>query len=427
MRAPLIAVSGLSKKYQVYDRPIDRLKEALSRGRRAYHRDFWALRELSFDVPRGQTVGVIGPNGSGKSTLLQLVAGTLRPTTGQVQVNGRLAALLELGAGFNPEFTGRENVFMNGTLIGMRREAVAARFPDIERFAEIGEFMDRPVKTYSSGMFVRLAFATAIHVDPDVLLVDEALSVGDALFAHRCMDRISQLRRSGVSILFVSHDITAIRKLCDRVILLDGGQVVEQGAAEPVINRYLSLIAERQARYAAPEAAHDPGEVSPPSMDLAPAPPVRNVDRRIGTGKAQIAGFGILDGAGAPVAAIEAGKPFHLRITACAQGEVRKPIIGYRILDGHGVEISAGNTEQEGVALPALVGGDVITVDFRVEPPLLAPGHYALTPAIGDGTQDAYELCDSLVNAGHLEIGSNVLIMGVCRMPSDVRYALAVT
>ncbi len=430
MADPVIAVAGVSKKYQIYEQPIDRLKEALWRGRRSYHRDFWALRELSFDVPRGQTVGVIGPNGSGKSTLLQLVAGTLRPTAGQVAVNGRLAALLELGAGFNPEFTGRENVLMNGALLGLSREDVTRKLPEIERFAEIGTFMDQPVKTYSSGMYVRLAFATAIHVDPDVLLVDEALAVGDAVFQHRCMDRICELRDRGVSILFVSHDITAVRKLCDQVILLDQGRVVEKGDAEPVINHYIEIITERQARFVLPGAV--PTRKERPTAATAVAhleapEEIPQVDRRMGTGKARITGFGVLGESGEPAAVLAAGRPFHVRIAVAAMADVADPLIGYRMVDGHGTEITASNTEQVGSHLPALAAGDQATVDFLVHPPLLAPGHYALTPAIGDGTQGAYELCDSLVNASVVEVISETPVMGVCRMETEVRFAITPT
>ena len=220
---PSIAARNLSKMYKIYARPADRLKEMLLRGRKTYHHPFWALRNLAFEVEPATTLGVIGANGSGKSTLLQLLAGTLQPSAGSVEVEGRIAALLELGSGFNPEHTGRENAYLAGAIQGIPRDEMKSRMALIERFAEIGDFIDQPVKTYSTGMFVRLAFAVAIHVDPDILLVDEVLAVGDAIFANRCVRRIQQLQEQGVTIVFVSHDVGAIKMLCNRALLLNQG------------------------------------------------------------------------------------------------------------------------------------------------------------------------------------------------------------
>ena len=218
-----LTVEAVSKQYRIYDRPGDRLKESLTRGRWKWHREFWALRDVSFEVEAGTTTGIIGPNGSGKSTLLQIITGTLDPTHGSVWYDGRIAALLELGAGFNLEFTGIKNVFMNAALMGLSRAEAEALLPKIERFAEIGDFIHQPVKTYSSGMYVRLAFATAVSTDPQILIIDEALAVGDGLFQHRCLRRIKQMQESGTTILFVSHDLSAIRALCSNVILLTTG------------------------------------------------------------------------------------------------------------------------------------------------------------------------------------------------------------
>jgi lipopolysaccharide transport system ATP-binding protein len=238
---PLIEVRGLCKTFPIYDQPHHRLLQMFSRGRRWY-REFDALRNIDFQIARGETVGIVGRNGSGKSTLLQIICGTLAPSLGEVQVRGRVAALLELGAGFNPEFTGRENVFMNGTLMGLGHTTIAERLPEILAFADIGDFINRPVKTYSSGMYVRLAFAVAIHVEPDVLVVDEALAVGDEAFQRKCFARIEKLRQGGCTILFVSHAAATVVELCDRAILLDGGEMLADGAPKAVISRYQRML-----------------------------------------------------------------------------------------------------------------------------------------------------------------------------------------
>jgi lipopolysaccharide transport system ATP-binding protein len=241
-----IEAKNLSKVYRIYADPKDRLKEYLLRGRRTYHQEFWALKDVSFHAQVGSTVGLIGDNGAGKSTLLQLVAGILRPTSGSVAVKGRVSTILELGAGFNPEFTGRENVFMSGAIMGINQKEMERRFPDIAAFAEIGEFIDRPVKMYSSGMYVRLAFAVATSVDPDVLIIDEALSVGDQYFQKRCIDRIEGFRKAGKSILFCSHNLYQIRLTCDQAIWLKQGRVAQAGEASRVVAAYENELRERQ-------------------------------------------------------------------------------------------------------------------------------------------------------------------------------------
>ncbi len=241
-----IKVENLSKCYQIYDTPRDRLKQfVLPRMQQLiglhstqYYREFWALRNVSFEVAKGETVGIIGRNGSGKSTLLQIICGTLSPSFGRITTHGRIAALLELGAGFNPEFTGRENVYMNASVLGLSRDEIDARFDDIAAFADIGEFIEQPIKAYSSGMYARLAFSIAINVDPEILIVDEALAVGDARFVSKCMRRIKEIQENGATILFVSHDVSSVRTLCERAIWLDKGRVVEQGDVFPVTGQF---------------------------------------------------------------------------------------------------------------------------------------------------------------------------------------------
>lgn len=245
-----VVVKNLSKVYQIYDRPEDRLKQSIfprlsrliGKRRDKYYREFWAVKDVSFEIKKGETVGIVGRNGSGKSTLLQLICGTLQPTTGTVETRGRIAALLELGSGFSPEFTGRENVYMNGAIIGLSREEIDARFDDIAAFADIGDFIDQPVKTYSSGMSVRLAFAVAVSVDPQILVVDEALAVGDELFQRKCFSRIEAIKNVGSTILFVSHSATTIVELCDRAILLDAGGLLALGSPKNIVTKYQKLL-----------------------------------------------------------------------------------------------------------------------------------------------------------------------------------------
>jgi lipopolysaccharide transport system ATP-binding protein len=237
-----ISARNVAKTYLIYDAPFDRIKQSLWRGRKRFYREFQALRDISFEIAKGETVGIVGRNGSGKSTLLQLICGTLAPTAGEIRIDGRIAALLELGAGFNPEFTGRENVYLNASIMGISNDEIDAQFDRIAAFADIGAFMEQPVRTYSSGMYVRLAFATAIHVSPDILIVDEALSVGDEAFQRKCYSRIRQIKDNGGTILFVSHAASAVVELCDRAILLDGGEILLSGKPKPVITQYHRLI-----------------------------------------------------------------------------------------------------------------------------------------------------------------------------------------
>jgi lipopolysaccharide transport system ATP-binding protein len=246
----IVEVRGLTKVFPVYDKPHYRLLQMLSRGGRRWYREFTALSDINVIIRRGETVGIVGRNGSGKSTLLQIICGTLAPSKGHVQVRGRVAALLELGAGFNPEFTGRENVYLNGTVLGLTRSEVDNKIGDILAFAEIGDFIDRPVKTYSSGMYVRLAFAVAIHVEPDLLVVDEALSVGDEAFQRKCFARIERLREQGCTILFVSHAASTVVELCDRALLIDHGDLLADGMPKAVISRYQRMLYAPQERIA---------------------------------------------------------------------------------------------------------------------------------------------------------------------------------
>jgi ABC-type polysaccharide/polyol phosphate transport system ATPase subunit len=238
----LVELQNISKRYNIYERPVDRLKEIMWRNRRCYHREYWALRGIDLVVDPGMTTAILGPNGSGKSTLLQIIAGVIQPTTGTCRINGRLTAILELGAGFQPEYSGRENVLLSGMILGVPKEEMLKKMDAIAEFAEIGEFFDQPVKTYSSGMVVRLAFGAAINVEPQILLVDEALAVGDSRFQQKCVKKIEALQKSGVTIIFVSHDIGAVKRFCQQAVLLNGGRVLGKGPVEEIVPMYEELM-----------------------------------------------------------------------------------------------------------------------------------------------------------------------------------------
>jgi lipopolysaccharide transport system ATP-binding protein len=259
-----LRVSGLSKCYQMYARPQDRLWQTLWRGRRQFFREFWALRDVSFELAKGEAMAIIGRNGSGKSTLLQLIVGTLTPTAGSVQAGGRVAGLLELGSGFNPEFTGRENVYLNAAILGLDHAETGRRFQDIEAFADIGDFIDQPVKTYSSGMMMRLAFAVSVNVEPDILVIDEALAVGDVVFQFRCMERLHRLAASGTTLLFVSHDLKTVKAFCRRALYLHAGQLRGVGAAEEMVEMYLADTRELQRKSFAEGGARPERAVAAP-------------------------------------------------------------------------------------------------------------------------------------------------------------------
>lgn len=397
-----LRVEGVSKQYRIYDRPSDRLKESLTRGRWSWHRDFWALKDINFEIEKGTTTGIVGPNGSGKSTLLQIVAGTLDPTHGNVLVSGRVAALLELGAGFNPEFTGTENISMNAALMGFSRREIAARLPEIERFAEIGEFINQPVKTYSSGMYVRLAFAIAVNVEPDILIVDEALSVGDTIFQHRCVRRIKEMQDSGVTVLFVSHEPTLVRALCSRAILLYKGEALADGPPVDVLNRYQRLIMAREAAYKAGEQATDEGVTQKmgPAVMQTEAPEVERAplsyQYRHGNGDAELIYAELLDANEQPVELVETGDPVYLRMRFLFHRDVARPVCGFMLRNRHGINIYGTSTEQRGLELSAARSGDIVEATFAFNC-WLGQEHYFVSVAVHSPDGAAYDWLDGVI------------------------------
>jgi lipopolysaccharide transport system ATP-binding protein len=362
--AKALRVSNVSKQYRIYDHPGDRLKETLTRGRWKAHRAFWALRDISFEIEPGTTTGIVGPNGCGKSTLLQIIAGTLEPTHGEVWHEGRIAALLELGAGFNPEFTGLENIFLSAQLLGFSRRRTEMLLPEIERFAEIGPFIHQPVKTYSSGMYVRLAFAIAVNADPHVLLVDEALAVGDAAFQHRCLRRIKEMQEKGITILFVSHDLGSVRALCSRAILLNAGTVVVDGKPGDVLNRYQRLIMAREEAYEAEcVAAGDAGlEPAPAEEDERGAQ--LNYTYRHGDGSASVLSVSLLDSAFRPVELVETGEAVYVRMRVRFNRDVNEPVFGFLIRNRHGIHAYGTNTKLQEVSLGQVKSSETVEVSF---------------------------------------------------------------
>ncbi len=412
---------GVSKSYPIYDSPGDRLKELLSLRRRSYHRDFWALRDLDFEVRRGETFCIIGENGSGKSTLLQLVAGILQPSSGEVRVHGRVSALLELGSGFNPEFTGRENVYLNAAILGFSKKEIDRRYRDIEEFAEIGDFIDQPVKTYSSGMVVRLAFAVAIHVDPEILLVDEALAVGDLYFRQRCMRKVHELRSRGVTILFVSHSTGDVKALGDRTLWLDGGRIRELGDTDKVVARYLAAMVEKDSVYL--RLRRTPVSAGAGAAGLAPeiVEGIPNIDHRYGDGRAEVIGIAVLDSYGRRLQVIEPLSRIVVRISVRAHDEIPLPIVGFMLRNHLGIDFSGTNTAREGFDLPPMRPGDVYTVDFHVDVPEFYPSEFSFSPAIADGTLTHYTMCDWIDNAVVVQMGhSEGQIYGYLHLPCRV-------
>ena len=406
-----LRVEKVSKQYRIYERPGDRLKESLTRGLLRRHKEFWALRDVDFEIESGTTVGIVGPNGCGKSTLLQIISGTLAPTHGDVWHEGRIAALLELGAGFDPEFTGVENVYMNASLLGLTRRETDALFPAIERFAEIGPFLYQPVKTYSSGMYVRLAFAIAASVEPDILIIDEALAVGDAVFQHRCLRRINELHERGATVLFVSHDAAAVRALCSRAILLRTGSVIADGKPADVLNLYQKIIMEREQAYEA-EAGAPRSEPTEADESLAPV----SYAYRHGDRSAEIIGAELTDPTHARVEIVESGEPLTLRVLARFHHEVDDPVIGFLIRNSHGIHAYGTNTKEQQIDFGAVRSGEVIEVIFAFDC-WLGVDQYTISLAVHSRDGQAYDWLDAAL---FLRVTSVTLTEGIANLNASV-------
>lgn len=436
-----IKVESLSKCYHIYDKPRDRLLQMLARGRKQYFREFWALKDVSFEVKKGETVGIIGRNGSGKSTLLQMICGTLNPTSGGIITNGRVAALLELGSGFNPEFTGRENVYMNAAVLGLKKEEINNRFGDIVAFADIGNFIEQPVKAYSSGMMVRLAFAVIAHVDADILVIDEALSVGDAFFTQKCMRFLRKFMEKG-TVLFVSHDTGAVINFCQRAIWLDKGISKQQGEPKDVAQMYLAELYEsQQGESAAPAPIAQVDNIVPVKqkrdmrIDFINTTKYRNdieifcfVPEAASFGKrgGQITSVQLLDDNCKPLAWTVGGEDVKLIITCFAITKIYSPIIGFYVTDRLGQPLFGDNTFNFSALPPLFISSDeIFEAVFEFRMPILPVGDYSVTVALAEGTQQEHVQHHWIHDALSLKSHSSSVSTGLVGFPmNNIRLAV---
>lgn len=467
-----IKVDNVTKIYKLFDRPIDRLKESLRPGHKEYHKKFYALNNISFDVEEGQFVGIIGTNGSGKSTILKIITGVLTPTMGEVTVNGRISALLELGAGFNMEYTGIENIYMNGTMMGYSRQEMDKKLPEILEFADIGDFVHQPVKTYSGGMFVRAAFALAINVDPEILIVDEALAVGDVFFQAKCYKKINEIRESGTTVILVTHDMGTIIKYCDKVVVLNRGQFIAEGEPGPMVDLYKKILAGQfdekdlegigqKADFAdqllqgtetadgAPDLAQS-GETlsngsnrdeeaeagqaksgqdkSGGSLTAAGVQDtetwmsrlsINNQQLQYGTGAAHIIDVGIFDHKDELTNLLFKGKPFTIKMKVRFTEQVKNPIFAFTIKDSKGTEITGTNSMIEDCDTGAAEAGDVMTAVF-VQNMDLQGKDYLLSLGCTGFVNGEFVVFDRLYDVANLTVISDKNTVGYYDMNSRV-------
>lgn len=416
-----IRVDDVSKLYKLYDKPTDRLKESLGLSKKKKYKEHYALHNVSFDVKKGETVGIIGTNGSGKSTILKIITGVLNPTAGNVEINGRISALLELGAGFNMEYTGIENVYLNGTMIGFSREEIDNKLQAILEFADIGDFVNQPVKTYSSGMFVRLAFAVAINIEPEILIVDEALSVGDVFFQAKCYKKFEEFKEMGRTILFVSHDLGSIGRYCDRVILLNQGVKIDEGTPKDMIDQYKKVLVNQldnngnTDNIQEKEQEEQSGKLWNTHYELNPE------KTEYGERTAEIVDFAIMDETGRYTNAIEKGKKFKIKMKIHFYESIEDPIFAVSIKNLQGVEIAGTNTMYERKVITGTVAGaeKIVTFEQRMD---LQGGEYLLSLGC-TGYRDAkfvvyhrlYDICSISVvsdknTVGFFDMNSKVTI-----------------
>ena len=440
-----IEVDKVTKIYKLYDKPIDRLKESLNLSHKEYHKDFYALNELSFQVEKGQTVGIIGTNGSGKSTILKIITGVLTPTTGQVRVNGKISALLELGAGFNMDYTGIENIYMNCTMMGYSKKEMDDKLQDILDFAEIGDFVYQPVKTYSSGMFVRLAFALAINVEPEILIVDEALSVGDVFFQSKCYRRMEEIRQSGTTILMVTHDMGSIIKYCDKVVLLNKGNFVAEGSAGHMVDLYKKILAGQMEALDEELAAEKDGTAQnngisdlemtdfaagmsgneekkqPEPAGLMKNKITINANRtEYGDGRAEIYDLGLFDERGSLTNLLIKGEMFTIRECIRFHADIEAPIFTYTIKDKKGTDLTGTNTMFEGTDIQPVKNGDEYQVEFT-QKMTLQGGEYLLSMSCTGFEHGEHVVYHRLYDVANLTVISNKNTVGVYDMESQVK------
>ena len=429
-----IQVDHVSKVYRLYEKPRDRIKEAFSLSRKVYYKEHYALQDVSFSVCRGETVGIIGVNGAGKSTILKIITGVLNPTQGNVAVNGRISALLELGAGFNMEYTGIENVYLNGTMIGFSREEIDKKLDDILAFADIGDFVYQPVKTYSSGMFVRLAFAVAINIDPEILIVDEALSVGDAFFQVKCYHKFEEFKRQGRTILFVSHDLGSIQKYCDRVVLLDKGRKLAEGAPKDMIDLYKKVMVGLETPNAdvgaeAPKALEQEAAPGDPSTDI----PDDQLWRRhmeenpkcsaYGNGAATILDYCVMDQKGRITNVLGANEAYTVRMKVQFHQRLSEPVFALTLRDKQGTDICGTNTMYEDFNTGEVKDRDIRVISFTQQMNLKG-GEYLLCLGCTGFNDGNFEVYHRLYDVCLIRVASGKMMVGFFDMQSRIDYAM---
>ena len=412
----VIQVKNLTKMYKLYDKPSDRLKEALGLTKKKLYKEHYALRDVNFDIQEGECVGIIGTNGSGKSTILKIITGVLTPTQGEVKVDGRISALLELGAGFNMEYSGLENVYLNGTMIGFSKEEIDARLDDILEFADIGDFIHQPVKTYSSGMFVRLAFAVAINIDPEILVVDEALSVGDVFFQAKCYHKFEEFKKQGKTILFVSHDLSSVSKYCDRVILLNKGVKLDEGSPKQMVDLYKQLLvgqdpvkqqeADKEKKAAVQSEGTGNFQANPNMLEY-------------GNRMAEIIHFEVLDDRGMLSNTIEKGTEFKIRMKVHFNEDIQEPIMAYTFKNIKGTEITGTNTMFEKAQVARSGAGDECTVTFTQNMDLQG-GEYLLSFGCTGYKDGDFTVFHRLYDACNITVVSSKNTVGFYDMNSRI-------
>jgi teichoic acid transport system ATP-binding protein len=411
----VISVKNVSKVYRLYNKPIDRLKEGLSLTKKKYHKDYYALKGLSFDVKRGECVGMLGVNGAGKSTILKIITGVLNPTEGKVDIEGKISALLELGAGFNPEYTGMENIYVNGTLMGYSRAEIDAKVKDILDFADIGDFVYQPVKTYSSGMFVRLAFAVAINIDPEILIVDEALSVGDVFFQAKCYKKFDDFKKQGKTILLVTHSLSSVKKYCDRVVLLDKGTKLAEGDPSDMIDLYKKVLVKQNNKESviATEGNVVNGKLWQENMPLNPK------INSYGNKAAEIIDFGIFDEEDKLSAQINKGDDFAIKLRVRFNEDVDEPIFAFTIVNLQGIDVTGTNTMYENCTVGKVEAGEERTITFRQNMNLQGGSYLVSLGCTGyrDGDFTVYHRLYEVVN---LQVISDKNTVGYYDMNSSV-------
>ncbi|WP_086350434.1 ABC transporter ATP-binding protein [Candidatus Enterococcus clewellii] len=421
MSESIITIENLSKVYHLYDKPSDRLKEAL--GMKVKSSEHYALDDVSFDVKKGETIGIIGTNGSGKSTCLKIITGVLNPTSGKVTVNGRISALLELGAGFNPEYSGLENVYLNGTMIGFSREEIDAKLEAILDFADIGDYINQPVKTYSSGMFVRLAFAIAINIEPEILIVDEALSVGDVFFQAKCYKKFEEFKENGKTILLVSHDLGSISKYCDRVVLLNNGKKLDEGTPKKMVDLFKKVLVKQEGiqAYDSPKGANELEEIESAEIDSWQKPFTLNPNvLEYGNKMAEIIDFTILDSKKIPTNTIEKFSDFTIKMKIKFNQDLEDGIYAFTIKDLRGTEISGTNSMFEKVKIENRKKGTILEVSFTQNMPIQG-GNYLLSLGCTGYTEGEFDVYHRLYDVCNIMVISSKDTVGYFDMDSKVQ------